>query len=77
MSERVTARHEALMPVLRWLHSEKHDEPNAQGEWHRAWEAMAQTLYWDPETRLRDLEHDVHENIGIPVENCQCEVCHG
>lgn len=66
-----------LIPMLIWLHSKKHDEMNPQGPWHRAWEAMAGLLYKHEATRLIDLEHDIHEAIGIPVENCQCEVCHG
>ena len=65
-----------LMPALIWLHSKKHSEGDAGGQWHRAWNTMAGLLYPERYYALKDLEHAVHEAIGIPTDNCSCEVCH-
>ena len=65
-----------LVPVFIWLHSKKHSEKNLRGPWHYAWEKMGGLVFnpmpYDP----RALEHAVHDAIGIPTDDCQCEVCH-
>lgn len=66
----------AVMPVLIWLHSKKHDEKVPYGQWHVAWGTMATLLYGEGSRALLAIEHQVHDAIGIPTDNCQCEVCH-
>ena len=65
-----------LMPILIWAHSKKHEEKNLQGQWHSAWNTLTATLYPDEDDDLRIMEHAVHDAIGIPTDDCQCEVCH-
>ena len=64
-----------LIPVLTWLHSKKHDEKRLDGPWHLAWDEMGALLADGADYSPVAFEHSVHEAIGIPTEDCQCEVC--
>lgn len=66
---------EALIPALTWLHSKKHDEKRTNGQWHRAWNAAAKLLTDNDPQYLIQFEHHVHNAIGLPADDCQCEVC--
>ena len=64
-----------LLPMLIWLHSKKHDELSPNGQWHRAWDAISVLCFGDRPETPQEFEHAVHDAIGIPTDNCSCEVC--